>query len=488
MQSVTLIRDPLSPPEDWERAEVEDARGWLMERFDEWPSSARIYHGVPGMDRDVTPASEGDVERLVGFDELTVIVYPGDPITAIIVVVAVIVGVVASFLLMPKIPTLGLDNRQQQSPNNGLSARSNKARPNQRICDIFGTVRSIPDLIAAPYRVYDTNRELEIAYMCIGRGAYDVSDVRDGDTLISEIDLASATVYAPYSSPNDFTVPQLQIGPVIGDPVFDVSRLNEVNGQTMLSTNNKVLATTRDLRFVDGGIIRSASGAIDFTDYFMAGDLIDIDRAHDTGGDPGTDGKHASATAHAHGFDFTTYDPTPDFTVGRWVSVVNAVYQVDDGGTSGEIAGGTDYPDPPYDPYCVDWNEPLLLANEARDGPGEAKPIRDCDPETDWVWTRHYNTCEWGAYRLTGLTFVERTVMEAEADVPLATPGHRFGDGLDAETWGGGWLRMERLGRQIGVQKVGLLTVAGAHTYVTVRPSGRLVLSHNRKLYYDTFA
>jgi hypothetical protein len=356
MQSVTLIRDPLAPSEEWESRQVADVRDFLMERFDSWPASARIYHGLPSLDRDVTPASAHDVERLADFDELTIIVYPGDPITAIIAVIAIVVGVVASLLLMPKIPSL--DNKQQQSPNNGLSQRSNKPRLFGRIPDIYGQVRSTPDLIGVPYRIYDTHRELEIAYMCIGRGAYDVSDVRDGDTLISEIDLASAAVYAPYSSPNDMTPPQLQIGSAIGDPVFDVTKLNEVNGQTMLSPNNKALTTTRDLQFVDGGIVRSASGLIDFTDYFHVGDLVDIANAGDGGGATGTDAKQATAIAHAHGFDFASYDPTADFVAGKYISITGAVFQVDDGGGSGgTITGGTtypDYPDPPYRPRLRD--------------------------------------------------------------------------------------------------------------------------------------
>jgi hypothetical protein len=346
MQSVTLIRDPLGPPEDWERDEVEDVRDWLMARFDEWPSSARVYHGVPGLDRDITPANENDVERLATFDDVTVIIYPGDPVTAIIAAVAVIVAIAATFLLMPKIPAM--ENQQQASPNNGLGARSNRPRPNGRVPDIFGTVRSVPDVIMVPYRIYVEHRELEIAYMCIGRGAYDVSDVRDGDTLISDIALASASVYGPYSSPNDMTAPQLQIGTAIGDPVFDVTRLNEVNGQVLKAPNDKALTTKADLRFVDGGIINSASGTVDFTDYFMVGDLVDVGRATDpAGGEPGPSVYQAAAVAHAAGFDLTGLDPTTFLSVGQYVQILGANYTFDDGGTSGDLGGGTTYVPPP---------------------------------------------------------------------------------------------------------------------------------------------
>lgn len=350
MQSVLLIRDPLNPRNGTERAEVEDIRDFLMERFEAWPAGARIYHGPPAVDRDITPATPGDVERLPQYDVVTVVVYPESPLVAIIIAVVIaVVAVVATLLLMPKVPSL--ENQQQQSPNNGLAARSNKPRPNARVPDIYGQVRSVPDLIAAPYRVYEAHRELEIAYMCVGRGEYDVADVRDGDTLISEIDLASCEVYGPYSSPNDFTTPQLTIGTAIGDPVFDVIRLNEVNGQTLKAANDTTLRTTEDLRFVDGGIIRSASGTIDFTDYFQAGDLVDIGNAIDGGGDSGSDAIQAAGLAHAGGIDFTDYDPTADFEAGKFMSLSAAVFQVDDGGTSGTISGGTTYPSYPNDPY-----------------------------------------------------------------------------------------------------------------------------------------
>ena len=348
MQHVTLIKNPLGPPEEWKRVSVPDVRDFLMDEFEAWPASARIYHGVPSMDRDVTPRSEGDIERLPQFDELTVVVYPGGPVAGIFLIISAVIAVVAiaaTFLLMPKIPSM--ENQSQQSPNNGLAQRSNRPRPNARVPDIYGTVRSIPDLIAVPYRIYEQHAELEIAYMCVGRGAYAVSDVRDGDTLVSEIDLASCQVFAPYTSPNDGSTPQLQIGSAIGDPVFDVTRLNDVNGQTLKGRNDRSLTTTNNLRFKDGGIIESADGTIDFTDYFVAGDLVDVGGAQDDGGDINPNAIQVAAVANAGGFTFTGYNPTADFSVGNIVQITGAVYQFDDGGTSGSLGGGTTYPDYP---------------------------------------------------------------------------------------------------------------------------------------------
>lgn len=468
MQHVTLIRNPLEPG-SWERVEVPDVREFLMAEFEVWPASARIYAGVPSQDRDVTPGSESDVERLTSYPDLTVVVYPGDPITILIVVGAIILGVVAAMFLMPHVPSL--ENQTAQSPNNGLAARTNRPRPNARIPDIFGTVRSIPDLIALPYRVYDDHRELEIAYMCLGRGAHDVADVRDGETLVEDIDLASCEVWAPYTSPNDGSLPQLLIGEAIGDPLFRVRKSNEVNGQTMKADNDKTLRTSEDLTFSDGGVVQSAGGVIDFTDYFQAGDYVDIGRAQDPGGPTGSTAVMAAATANSGGFDFASYDPTADWSAGDFISITYAVFQVDDATSgSGDIAGSTDYPDYPYNPYdqrCVTDDSILLLPGGAELVAGKAEPGM-------LVWTPDEHG-RWGAFPITAVTFALREACSIPG-YPDASLRHRFGLPLPwwfvrmlPRRWR--WFRAHWFGRRLGLRVVVQLTVEGAHTYMARHPS-----------------
>jgi len=57
----------------------------------------------------------------------------------------------------------------------------------QRIEDIYGTVRSYPSLLQPVYSKYINNVQYEYSYMCIGRGWYAVDDVKDGETLLSEM-------------------------------------------------------------------------------------------------------------------------------------------------------------------------------------------------------------------------------------------------------------------------------------------------------------
>lgn len=368
MTTLGFVPNPLDPS-TWEEVEVEGVADYLMSRLASWPSSGRIYDvsGLPSWRRaapiiapgvleacDVTPHDEASVERLEELDgPLLVVLYPADPITAIIAIAAIAIGVAAAVFLMPRVPELA--NQQTQSPNNGLSERTNKPRPGERIPDIFGRVRSTPDLLALPYRVFEDHREVEISFMCIGRGAYDVSSVRDGDTLIENIQGASAAVYAPGTSPNNpLDVPQLQIGTAISDPVFNVSRLNEVNGQVLKAPNDSAVKAKQEILFRDGGIIEAAAGSgIDFTDFFQVDDVIDLGNATDPGTLVEIDAVMAAATAEAGGFVFATYDPTADFAAGQLISITGAIYTIDvtSDPTGGDLSGGAVVEDYPYDPW-----------------------------------------------------------------------------------------------------------------------------------------
>lgn len=233
-KTITIIRKPFSmnDPDAVERIEdVESVREALRRAFPRWPSTARIYDGAIAQVRDVTPVVPPDVDHLehLSNDDVYVVVYPGDPITIILAVVAV-AAVVGAFLFLPTLPSLG--KIQARSANNQLTDRQNRARPNGRIPDIYGRVRSTPDLIATPYAIFQANQEIEVAYMCIGRGEFSVSSVRDDSTLISSIPGSSVEIYGPGTSPNSGT-PQMTIGSPIGLPVRTVKRITSVNGQVL---------------------------------------------------------------------------------------------------------------------------------------------------------------------------------------------------------------------------------------------------------------
>lgn len=304
--------------------ETDNLVALIRQEFPVWPENARIYQGNVAESCDVTPRDEKGILALNKLEgPVYIVVYPGDPVTAIIVsAIAIAVLAAAAFLLI-KIPSP--DMGSAPSSNNSLSDRSNKARPNSRIPDIFGQVRSIPDLIALPYRIFENHQEIEISYMCIGRGSYDIEDVRDGDTLLGSIAGAGATFYGPNTSPNDGT-PQLTIGTAITQDLYSVVKLNEVNGQTLIPTNTNSVRGAGNIRFVPPNVIETNSGSIDFAAKFDPSQTLVISNASYGGGSYYTSINEDARFYADKTIEFDTFDPSTIFEVGNIVTISGAVF------------------------------------------------------------------------------------------------------------------------------------------------------------------
>ncbi len=185
--------------------------------------------------------------------------------------------------LVPDMPGMpGNVNRTQQSPNNSLGDRQNKVRLLERIEDIYGTVRAIPSLLQQVYRKYDDHTEFEYGYLCVGRGYYDIEDVRDGDTLASDIDGMRVAFFDPFTSPNSGT-PSLTIGTAISEPVLAVTRSNNVDGITLLAPNQANLANPASYTFKTAASVGSTGDRIQqpasspsFAVILDAGDSITV--------------------------------------------------------------------------------------------------------------------------------------------------------------------------------------------------------------------
>jgi len=196
-----------------------------------------IYYDTPCIENDIT------LKVLEGTDtpchEYTVADTPSAGLTVAgwIAVISLVISVAAIALApKPKIPAT--INRSQESPNNALGARSNQPRPLQRVPDIKGTVKSIPDVIMPPYYKYiDLRTRVEHGYYCVGRKQLQIEDIKDGDTPISLIEGASAQVYYPNKSPNN-ALPDVQIGDFIDLPVYVPYRSNEVDGIALPAIND----------------------------------------------------------------------------------------------------------------------------------------------------------------------------------------------------------------------------------------------------------
>lgn len=248
-----------------------------------FPAGGRITDCATG--QSVTPKTYEDALALRSMPGPFVVeVFPLAALPPIVVALIVTTAsIILQSIFAPTPPNATARNVQQESPNNGLSERTNSVRVNGRVPDVYGQVRSTPDLLAPPYKVFENHVEKEVAYMCIGRGAYEVQDVRDDTTVISEIAGSSVEVYAPFTSPNSGAAPQLRIGNAINLPVITSKRVNSVNGQ-VLQPQDVGSVIRRGMIFRSPNEIVSQDPNVDFSDLFIPGDTIQVQDAVQTQG------------------------------------------------------------------------------------------------------------------------------------------------------------------------------------------------------------
>ncbi len=260
-----------SNPTTTQQAEVfecETVGHWLVEYFGNKPrpQGLRIFKGEICETTDITDEVHLSPESLLETNGLyTVVILPkGGSIQAVLNVIVAVSVVRALRPEIPSLPTANV-NRNQQSPNNSLSARQNTVRVNERFADIRGKDVSLADLLMVPYRKFIANREYEYIYACVSTGQVLVEELSDGITPFGAIPGAQVSVFNPNTSPNSGDSPVFNIGGNITDRVFDVSQSNEIDGNT-LDAPNQVSTTPVQFTATRGGVISfPESSTLDFT-------------------------------------------------------------------------------------------------------------------------------------------------------------------------------------------------------------------------------
>lgn len=176
-----------------------------------------------------------------------------------------------------------LANQQADSPNNSLTDRNNKARPYERTYDICGRVQTIPNDLMTTYKVFNTSGTVvEYGYYDAGRGYLDIKpeDVTDGDTRVQEITGTSVEIYAPFTSPNNTSTPQLRIGDPIDQGLYITVASNEVDGVVLKAQNDlqvDVQGFTVQRIGSTGQVIGTDAG---FDDLVSVGDIAFFDNVY----------------------------------------------------------------------------------------------------------------------------------------------------------------------------------------------------------------
>lgn len=206
-----------------------------------FPSSGRIYHNSIDKEHDVTPATAEDIQHLEKLKGVVyVVVWPAAAAIAVQVGLIVVTSIV-KYVLSTHGPDREIKAKRSNlgSPNNLPGQRQNTDRILQRIPDIYGIVKCTPDLIQYPYISYENNFQVETVAAVIGRGEYLVFDTQvfDGTTLVKNMPGSSLAIYPPHEVPL-YGTPQLQIGPDIDQPLYNVVPVREVVGDQLLAPNN----------------------------------------------------------------------------------------------------------------------------------------------------------------------------------------------------------------------------------------------------------
>jgi hypothetical protein len=305
MNKVTIFNNALDPFDSATTCDVEDVCDFLEERFGgKFPDTAKIYHRFIAESNNVTPYDEASTEK---FEKMTghffVVVWPADPIT-ILVIVAIALAATAiglAFLLRPNV-----NGQNESSPNNELTDRQNKPRPNERIPYIVGTVRSTPDLLVYPYKAFVAYQELEYCYMGIGQGSYTVLDCKDDETPIDDINGEYVAVYPPSNSPNSVTpAPQATFGtaPAIIPKVTSIKPSGSVNGQVLRAPNSGNFRSNNNIAFQYGGVIHCNDSNVDFNDFFVASTLTQDSFLQIFGNDDDINASDPAGIVHSVGLD-----------------------------------------------------------------------------------------------------------------------------------------------------------------------------------------
>lgn len=202
----------------------------------------------------------------------------------------------------------------------------------------------------------------------------------------------------------------------------------------------------------------------------VAGDLVYI-YYDDPARAGGAVAYHALVLAGGAG-DASSADVSPTYPARHFVCVgsVPASGSSTSGGSDPGSGGGGSG-------ACLVESTPLLMANEALDGPG-AIILNGESRVGEWVWTRHHVTGEWCAAQITHQERHFEPVYHVSG-LPLGTRLHRssLGDEID-------WECLHYAGAPAGKAWVVKRTVAEARTYFTpgggeIREEG--VLNHNVK-------
>lgn len=189
MARISVQRFPGTPKEYFEVPNGTFFYAWLSEQNLHQDICVRV-NGVNLEDDDELNFELKEKDHVVIFDQPKRVI--GDILSPIFKVV----GQVFSFL-MPKPSIPNAAGAAEESPNNSLTGQTNTARLYKAKPDIYGQVRSYPDLIQESMFEYIDNLKYVTEFMCVGIGKYSRSSIRYSESNLGAMAGASYQFYDP---------------------------------------------------------------------------------------------------------------------------------------------------------------------------------------------------------------------------------------------------------------------------------------------------
>lgn len=196
MARIIEISNPFEPwkvSRQYEHAGGVTIRGWLEETYPDFKEFAKptycVVNGQPMLRAEwlVYKIKPGDV---VGF-----VVTPGDPVTWLYILYAVLV--IATIAIALSLPKPGTPTDAQADTVYFLKGQRNQNRLSNPIEVPYGKCRLFPSYAARPWNNYTGNQQYQYSLYCLGQGEYDIHSIQYEDTPIGDFDDIEYEVYGP---------------------------------------------------------------------------------------------------------------------------------------------------------------------------------------------------------------------------------------------------------------------------------------------------
>lgn len=197
MIQVLHVTNPFQPTEGLLRTEAfagQTIRQWLQFHF----GAGFEEFDVPTIcqvNGEYVLRPEWDHRVLNDGDQLVFVTVPGEVVTIVIAIIAVVVAV-AAYLLIPD-PAIPNDETKSSNPSYTLRGQTNRLRPGDPIEVVYGKCRIWPTFIARPYSRYKGNQQYQYSLFCVGQGHYELSSLRLDDTNIGSFDEVEYEIVEP---------------------------------------------------------------------------------------------------------------------------------------------------------------------------------------------------------------------------------------------------------------------------------------------------